>query len=163
MREKYWANWSTGLMQEKAAWGKEVELVRDILGSKSQKDYSGHKWERDWLWSKAILQCTPGHWVQWFILFTWTNTVTLWGGICEGTEAQSSYDFSANNWKSQDSNSELIPKSTLYIFNISLHPRRLCPQNQPKITSFPQRSKPNKNFYYCKALNMMIMYTYIFK
>lgn len=118
-------------MQEKAAWGKEVELVRDILGSKSQKDYSCHKWERDWLWSKAILQCAPGHWAQWFILFIWTNTVTLWGRICEGIEAQSSY-FSANNWKSQDSNSELIPKSILYIFNISLPPRRLCPWNQPK-------------------------------
>lgn len=66
-KKKYRVNWSTGLIQEKAAWGKEVELVQDIFGSKSQKGYSCQKWKRDWLWSKAMLHCATGHWVQWFI------------------------------------------------------------------------------------------------
>lgn len=66
-KKKYQVNWSTGLMQEKAAWGKEVESVQDIFGRKSQKGYSCQKWKRDWLWSKAMLQCATGHWVQWFI------------------------------------------------------------------------------------------------
>lgn len=30
-------------MQEKAAWGEEVELVQDIFGSESQKGYSCQK------------------------------------------------------------------------------------------------------------------------
>lgn len=67
MGKKYWVNWSTGLMWEKAAWGEEVELVEDISGSESQKGYSCQKWKRDWQRSKAMLQCATGHWVQWFI------------------------------------------------------------------------------------------------
>lgn len=34
-------------MQEKAAWGEEVELVQDIFGSESQKGYSCQKMKKE--------------------------------------------------------------------------------------------------------------------
>lgn len=130
MREKnYWVNGSTGLMQEKAAWGEEVELVQDIFVVRARKATVARNEKGTDNGAKLCSSVPPGiEFSDLYSLFQLILITTLSSRNCEETEAHSSHICSL---ATEEPRFKLRTNSKVYLLCIQCWPntRKWCQQN----------------------------------